>query len=81
MEAPKIDQKLDPHFWPPKSSQSRPKVPIVEDLAPKMTSKSEPGGHPKELQKPTLYKNQPNSIPTTIYYTSAMSTTSKKHQF
>ena len=77
----KIDQKIDPHFRPPKSSQSHPKVRIVEDLAPKMTAKSEPGGYPGELPKPTLYKNLQNSNPTLIYHTSAMSATPQKHQF
>ena len=80
-EAPKNLSKKWPSFLSPQSSQSRPKVRIVEDLAPKMTSKSEPGGYPGELQKPTLYKNLQNSNPTVIYHTSAMSATPKKHQF
>ena len=80
-EAPKNQSKNIPSFLSPQSSQSHPKVRIVEDLGPKMTSKSEPGGYPGELQKPTLYKNLQNSNPTLIYHTSAMSATPQKHQF
>ena len=36
---------------------------------------------PKVVQKASLFKNLKNSIWTTIYYTSAMSTASKKAPF
>ena len=47
--------------------------PEEQDLDPKMTSKSEPGGYLRELQKPTLSKNLKNSKAITICYVLAMS--------